>query len=356
MAAKRRRPGTGSVRQLPSGRWQARYQRPGHGSWVTAPQTFDSKLDASAWLDHWSARGFDVPVEVPVEDSPDPLLADYAAVWLRDRDLSPRTRAHYRKLLDTLIVPTFGATTLSAITPTAVRAWHAGLDRDKATTRAHAYGLLRAICSTAVRDGLIPANPCRVENASKVERKHRTRPASLDELAAIVAAMPERYRAMVLLAAWCGLRFGELTELRRGDLDLEDDRGVVHVRRGVVRVGSEYVVGTPKTAAGVRSVSVPPHRVPVLQPLRLGDRRTAVPGGRRRPPHGPEHAGEGLHPSPGEGREARPAVPRPQAHRRDVGGGHGRHPGRAHGPPGPLHGRRRDAVSARRVGPGCCDR
>ena len=46
MAAKRRRPGTGSVRQLPSGRWQARYQRPGHGSWVTAPQTFDSKLEA----------------------------------------------------------------------------------------------------------------------------------------------------------------------------------------------------------------------------------------------------------------------------------------------------------------------
>ena len=44
--------------------------------------------------------------------------------------------------------------------------------------------------------------------------------------------MPERYRLMVLLAAWCGLRFGELTELRRDDVDLTN--GVLHdpSRRG----------------------------------------------------------------------------------------------------------------------------
>lgn len=38
-------------------------------------------------------------------------------------------------------------------------------------------------------------------------------------------AMPERYRAILLVAAWCGLRFGELTELRRGDVDLDDAAG-----------------------------------------------------------------------------------------------------------------------------------
>lgn len=66
---------------------------------------------------------------------------------------------------------------------------------------------------------------------------------------------------MVLLTAWCGLRFGELTELRRGDLD--GDR--VRVQRGVVRVGGTDVVGDPKTAAGRRVVAIPPHLLPEIE-------------------------------------------------------------------------------------------
>lgn len=262
MPAKRRRPGTGSVRQLPSGRWQARYKRPEDDAWVSAPKTFDTKLDASAFLDD----GFDNGFEAPAEIAPDPLLREYAAVWLRDRDLKPRTRAHYRTLLDRLILPTLGGTRLSRLTPTAVRAWHASLDPSKATTRAHAYGLLRAVLATAVRDELLAANPCRVERATAVRRAHDVRPATLDELRVIVGAMPERYRTMVLLAAWCGLRFGELTELRRSDVDLdvEAGHGVLNVHRAVVRVGGEVIVGEPKSAAGVRTVAIPPHLVPVV--------------------------------------------------------------------------------------------
>ncbi len=45
-----------------------------------------------------------------------------------------------------------------------------------------------------------------------------------------MTALPGRYRLMALLAAWCALRFGELAELRRSDLDVRS--GVIHVRRG----------------------------------------------------------------------------------------------------------------------------
>ena len=75
-------------------------------------------------------------------------------------------------------------------------------------------------------------------------------------------ATPPRYRAMVLLASWCGLRFGELTELRRSDVDI--DGRLVRVRRGVSRAGGEVFIGDPKSDAGRRDVSVPPHLVPVL--------------------------------------------------------------------------------------------
>lgn len=66
------------------------------------------------------------------------------------------------------------------------------------------------------------------------------------------------------LEAWCALRYGELTELRRRDIDVED--GVIRVRRGVVRVaGGTCKSTTPKSLAGVRDVNAPPHLLPVLR-------------------------------------------------------------------------------------------
>ena len=57
--------------------------------------------------------------------------------------------------------------------------------------------------------------------------------------------MPERLRLSVLIAAWCGLRYGELAELRRGDLDLA--QRVIRVRRAVARVaGQKPIIGPPE--------------------------------------------------------------------------------------------------------------
>ena len=103
--------------------------------------------------------------------------------------------------------------------------------------RAHAYGLLRSILATAVQDGLIPSNPCHIRGGGNSKRVHKIKPATLAELEKLVANMPERYRPMTLLAAWCGLRFGELAELRRGDLDMRNGR--IRIRRAVVRVDGQ---------------------------------------------------------------------------------------------------------------------
>jgi integrase len=123
--------------------------------------------------------------------------------------------------------------------------------------------LLRSILATAVDDGLIPSNPCHIKGAGTSKRVHKIEPLSLDQLSTLVAAMPERLRAMTLLAAWCGLRFGELTELRRSDLDLPNGR--IKIRRAVVRANGEVIVGSPKSDAGTRDVAIPPHLLPVLK-------------------------------------------------------------------------------------------
>jgi len=110
---------------------------------------------------------------------------------------------------------------------------------------------------------VLPSNPARIRGAGTAHRKHDVDPLSIAELAALTEAMPEQRRLMVLLAAWCALRFGELAELRRRDIDLTT--GTVKIRRGVVRTSEGVLVDTPKSDAGTRDVAIPPH---LLQAVR----------------------------------------------------------------------------------------
>ena len=261
--ARRRARNSGTVRQLPSGRWQARY-RDEDDRLCPAPMTFDTKLDASAWLTDY-ADG-EVDLEQTKRQSV-PTFEAFAVQWLaaggRRGHLKPRTVELYQDLLDDVLVPEFGKLRLTRITPTRVRTWYASMDPTKPTRRRHAYGLLASILSTAVLDDLLEVSPCKVEGAATPVRAGETRVATLDQLDVIVKAMPERYRVMVLLAAWCALRFGELAELRRGDIDLE--AGTIRVDRAVVRTSEGPVVGDPKSAAGRRTVAIPPHLLPEVK-------------------------------------------------------------------------------------------
>lgn len=255
----------GTVSQLPSGRYRAMYYGP-DGRRYTAPTPFSTKQDARGWLSlrqseiirkAWAPPGAD---EKPL---PKLTFATYSKAWMAHRDLKDRTREHYEKLLEDHIVPKFGPLPIASITADDVRAWHTKMGTNTPTLRAHAYGLLRTIMGTALSDGRIKVNPCVIRGAGSAKRVHKIRPATLPELEKLTAAMPEPYQAMILLASWCALRFGELTELRRKDLDLDD--AVIRVERAVVRVGGGFLVTTPKSDAGVRDVAVPPHLVPALR-------------------------------------------------------------------------------------------
>ncbi|CAN7314062.1 tyrosine-type recombinase/integrase [Knoellia sp. LjRoot47] len=79
----------------------------------------------------------------------------------------------------------------------------------------------------------------------------------------IVANLPEIRRAIALLCSWCAMRIGEVLELRRKDIDLA--KKVVRVERSVAWVAGKPMVGSPKSAAGRRVVSIPPHVVPALK-------------------------------------------------------------------------------------------
>ena len=261
-----RRPGFGSIERLASGRFRARYPGP-DGKRYTAPTTFVTKTEARGWLSLAHAeitrQAWAPPQAVPTVVT----FADYAQGWLASRELKPRTREHYRKLLDQHLLPAFGPTALSAITADSVHSWHAGMGGATPTLRAHRYGLLRTILATAASNGLLSANPCHIRGAGTTKRVISIKTLTVAELAKLTLAMPTQYQAMILLASWCGLRFGELTELRRRDVDIdvEAERGVLHVERAVVRAAGGFVVGAPKSDAGRRTVAIPPHHLEAIQ-------------------------------------------------------------------------------------------
>ncbi|MFJ6459931.1 tyrosine-type recombinase/integrase [Streptomyces sp. NPDC091387] len=252
MAGKKR--SFGRVRKLPSGRYQARYLG-ADGIDRPAPETFRTKRDADDWLAERQA-------ELRSGDWSDPDAGRidfgfYAATWISERGIGASTADLYRSLLRNHLVPTFGNVAVADITSAMVRAWRvARLESGTGpSTVAKSYALLRAVLMTAVDDRLIRRNPCRVKGASTAPTPERPT-ATVQEVYALAEAIQPRYRALVLLAAFSGLRWGELVGLRRRDLDLS--AGALRVRRNIAELhNGTRLVKEPKSAAGKRTVAIP---------------------------------------------------------------------------------------------------
>lgn len=258
----------GRVRRLPSGRYQARYLGP-DGIDRPAPETFASKADAEVWLTR---------KEVEIRDGEwiDPdlgkvLFEIYAAGLVRDQVLRPRTDELYRGLLRNHLLPTFGKRPIGEIREAEVRRWHkerlmAGPLESRPfgpVTVAKAYRLLHAIMATAADDGLIRRNPCRIKGAGQEDSPERP-VVPVPVLVELFNLIPVRYRAMLLLATFANLRFGELAGLHRGDIDL--DRCSVRVARSLVQMNDGRLFeDEPKSRAGRRAVSFPREIAPELR-------------------------------------------------------------------------------------------
>ena len=252
MAGKRR---FGRVRELPSGRWQARYKGP-DGIDRPAPQTFDSKTSAERWLTVIEAEVIQGDWINP--DAGRVLFGKYARDWIEERPgLRPKTVQLYRYLLRSHIDPAFGARSLADIKEPHVRRWRKNLlDADvSAVTVAKAYRLLKAVFNTAVDDGLIRRNPCRIKGAG--QEKSPERPVlTVPEVYVLADAVDCRYRALVLLGVFSSLRWGELAALRRSDIDMQA-RTVRVTRQLSEQRGGGFAFGPPKSDAGQRTVAIP---------------------------------------------------------------------------------------------------
>jgi integrase len=252
----------GSVRRAPrSSQWEARYRSP-DGRQRT--KTFATKADARSWLS-------EVETDVRRGRYVDPagarvLFGEWADRWRSTTtNLRPTTRARDESYYRTHIEPVFGSVPLGAIDHLAIREWVAGLTasgRAPATVQ-KAHQVLAKIMRAAVDAGLLATSPCERQPLPRVERDEM-RFLTPADVARLADAIEPRYRALVLVGAYGGLRAGELFGLRRSRVDVL--HATVDVAEVLTEVSGHHHFGPPKTRAGRR-------RVPRSCSRRLGARR-----------------------------------------------------------------------------------
>ena len=170
-------------------------------------------------------------------------------------------------------MPHLGGVPLGKLDSAMIREWRAEIlgNGTSVSEAAKAYRFLRAVLMTAVDDLIIPRNPCRIRGAGAEHPEERP-VLTVRQVLDLAERMPDaRFRMMVLLAAFASLRWGELAALRRSDLD--PVAGTVSVRRQQVELDTgQLIVTPPKSAAGVRTVALPPAILSTVREyLEVGD-------------------------------------------------------------------------------------
>jgi integrase len=184
-----------------------------------ASRTFQRKRDAQ----EWERRQTD-SLRSGVWSDPaagDRPVGEWCQIWLDAQPLrQPATTRKIRGVIAKQIAGTFGRRPLVSVRPSEVQAWAADLSRAQSVATArHSLGVLRRVFDYAVRDGAIQRNPAAGIRLSKV-RGNDPRPLTHDQLWRLAAEVDQpRDRLLVLVAGYCGLRWGELAALRWADVD-----------------------------------------------------------------------------------------------------------------------------------------
>jgi len=173
-------------------------------------------------------------------------LRAYAEGWLAIQSHEASTREAVGMRLRKHVYPKLGGYTLAqlAASPSLIQAWVSGLGVSEAYARV-IFTTLSAVLSAAVADRKITANPCQERTVRRPKAaSHKVEPWTAGQVAAVRAALPERWQILADLGAGLGLRQGEILGIAVADIDFL--RRVVHVRRQVRMVAARLVFAEPK--------------------------------------------------------------------------------------------------------------
>jgi integrase len=249
----------GTVRKLPSGRYQAFYLRAGDR--MKAPEPFPTRVEAENWLAdqrHDLRHGTpSTPVAVPGGIT----VRQVAAEWLaagRTKGKSVASLGTDEMILRLHILPVLGDRPVRDVTrreiQSLVDSWASAEPQPSPSTVLRRYATMSAVFGLAEQNDDIERTPCRkIDRPEQAPDTHY--PLSPVEVEAIAEAFTRNGLA-VLVAAICSLRWNEVYGLRITNVDL--DAGTIEVERGLTRAGSRTVEGKANSRkARPRVLAVP---------------------------------------------------------------------------------------------------
>ena len=166
------------------------------------------------------------------------------------RHLAPNSVTLYRQHLDNHIAPALGHLRIGTVSAGDVDAFIAGLDLALATVHT-VYAILHRLLRSAVRDGLLAANPAEGTELPRRPRRDWD-PVSAETVQQLAEVISPRYRVAVMLAAGTGMRQGEILGLAVPRVDFL--RRQMHVAEQL----QGGVLCAPKTGKSYRTIPADP--------------------------------------------------------------------------------------------------
>ncbi|MGH9249400.1 MAG: tyrosine-type recombinase/integrase [Acidimicrobiales bacterium] len=203
-----------SISKRPDGKWRARYRGPDGREHA---KHFSRRMDAQAWLDEATAGM--VTGQYVDPSAGRETVGEHARRWRASLVHRPNYLRVIDNALDNHIVPAFGDRPLSTLRRSDVQGFVAALSARLAPNSVHnMHRVLSQLMAAAVDDRKIAVSPCvRIKLPSRPSVE--VAPPTPGELAALVAATPDRYAALVVLLAGTGLRISEALGLEVGDVN-----------------------------------------------------------------------------------------------------------------------------------------
>lgn len=261
--------GTGSIRKLTSGRYQVRFTdhnglRRSKGTYLTKKAATEAlrlvltEVDTESYQPE-KTRQLKLGKSITLDD----VATRYRELGARGgKPLSPRTLSEYQSYIKRDLAH-LANKPIASITQDDVEAWWiAKGERGALSLRTKVYSHLKSLTGFALRKGWISTDPCQIRGGSQPPSVKNPVIPSVEQVELIIENAPEQYKAFFAIAAWGGLRKGELLELRRKDIErFEYDRQTlfkVSVRRGIIWLEEGNVeIRAPKWESS-REVLLPP--------------------------------------------------------------------------------------------------
>jgi integrase len=200
-------------------------------------------------------------------------LEQLGAYWREQRvnrsgqPLSPKTASEYERLI-TSTLAVFRSKPIRSITTEQIERWRAPEIKRAPNQTTKAYKHLKTLLTWAHKRLWILENPCTIERGTSYRSKEPEVP-TLEQVRLMLELAPAPFSAILQIAAWGGLRKGEILELRRKDFERETHADkkllAVLVKRTVIWDKGRPIVKEPKTIKSARRILLPPGASKVIE-------------------------------------------------------------------------------------------